>query len=96
MMIYFYEVLSNGKIGRSTNSASIAQAEGYYDPENVSEEELVLGWDGYYYLSPDDVPDEPPITTILPTEAIIASPNGTAFRVTVEDDGTLATEEITS
>lgn len=30
-----------------------------------------------------------------PTEAIIQSPSGTAFKITVEDDGALATEPIT-
>lgn len=32
---------------------------------------------------------------VYPTAAILQSPDGTPFRVTVEDDGSLATEEIT-
>ena len=31
----------------------------------------------------------------LPTEAVLKSPDGTPFKVTVENDGTLATQEVT-
>lgn len=31
---------------------------------------------------------------VFPTEAVLQSPSGTPFKVTVEDDGSLATQEV--
>jgi hypothetical protein len=48
-------------------------------------------WDFIEELWVPFVPEPDPI----PREAIIASPNGTAFKIMVDDDGTLATEPVT-
>lgn len=45
-------------------------------------------WNGVSWI-----PYEP--TDQTPTEAIIKSPDGTTYRITVENDGTLATEALT-
>lgn len=48
-------------------------------------------WNGTEWIP--YVPDTPP--TVYPSEVIIASPNGTPYKVMVDDDGTPATEALT-
>lgn len=57
-------------------------------------EEAVCGmvWDGEAWEVP---PPPEPETPVYPTEVIISSPNGTPFKVIVDDDGTPATEQLT-
>lgn len=47
-------------------------------------------WNGTEWIP--YVPDTPP--TVYPSEVIIASPNGTPYKVMVDDDGTPATEPL--
>lgn len=54
-------------------------------------------WDGIVEIADDDprvTEFLTPATPVIPTSAIIASPDGTSFRITVSDDGTLATEAV--
>ena len=66
-MIY-YEILSDGTVGRSTNNKTVAEMHGYYNEKCVvdAETDIVYGYDNKRYLK-DAAPQKP--QTLIDAEA---------------------------